>query len=318
MTVTDVVAEIGEERAVIVERHDDSGRVLGLVQLDQEYFGTRPNVPLLHQVVTAQLAAKRAGTHSTKTRAEVSGGGAKPYRQKGTGRARQGTIRAPQFAGGGVVFGPKPRDYRQSTPRKMVRLALRSALSDRASDGRVVLIDRFSYEIPKTKDAISTLSALGLDGRVLVVLRSDDVVASRSFANLPEIDVVEGGQLTAYDVLVCDWLVFTDDTVPGIVADAPDGTPGPSRERPVRVVALAKSELDDDVPAGLDSEGEDEHDSEGERLEVSEPVDPDARTDGNEASGELGEGDAEAADDPDAAVTGAARDDTEESEESAE
>ena len=187
--------------SVLVERCNDAGDLLGVVQLDAEYFGAHVNVPLLHQVVTAQLAAKRSGTHSTKTRSEVRGGGAKPYRQKGTGRARQGTIRAPQFTGGGIAFGPKPRDYSQSTPRKMVRQALRAALSDRAAEGRISLVDRWSYEAPRTKRAASSLQALGLDGKVLVVLGAGDAIAERSFGNLPHVSIVEAGQLTAYDVV---------------------------------------------------------------------------------------------------------------------
>ncbi len=228
--------------SVLVERCNDSGELLGIVQLDPEYFGVLVNVPLLHQVVTAQLAAKRSGTHSTKTRAEVSGGGAKPYRQKGTGRARQGTTRAPQFAGGGVAFGPKPRDYAQSTPRKMVRQALRAALSDRAMEGRVCLVDRWSYEVPKTKEAAGSLRALGIDGNVLVVIGSQDVVAERSFGNLPNVNIVEAGQLTAYDVVVSDWVVFTDETVPGEVSDAPEGSVVPSSSRPAPREAVEEIE----------------------------------------------------------------------------
>jgi large subunit ribosomal protein L4 len=219
--------------SVLAERCNDSGELLGVVQLDPEYFGALVNVPLLHQVVTAQLAAKRSGTHSTKTRAEVAGGGAKPYRQKGTGRARQGTTRAPQFAGGGVAFGPKPRDYSQSTPRKMVRQALRAALSDRAMEGRICLVDRWSFEVPKTKDAVASLAALGVDGNVLVVIGGQDVVAERSFANLPYVNIVEAGQLTAYDVVVSDWVVFTDETIPGEVSDAPEGSVVAGSPRPV-------------------------------------------------------------------------------------
>ena len=220
-------------QSVLVERCNDAGELLGVVQLDPEYFGALVNVPLLHQVVTAQLAAKRSGTHSTKTRAEVAGGGAKPYRQKGTGRARQGTTRAPQFAGGGIAFGPKPRDYSQSTPRKMVRQALRAALSDRAMEGRVCLVDRWSFEVPKTKDAVASLAALGVEGNVLVVIGGNDVVAERSFSNLAYVNIVEAGQLTAYDVVVSDWVVFTDETMPGEVSDAPEGSVVANSSRPL-------------------------------------------------------------------------------------
>src|SRR4051812_13345359 len=135
----------------------------------------------MHQVVTAQLAAARAGTQSTKTRAEVRGGGAKPWRQKGTGRARQGSLRAPHFAGGGVALGPKPRSYAQKTPKKMIQLALRSALSDRASDGKVVVVDAWPFTTPKTKDAKAALAALGLSGKVLLVVDREDHAAHLSF-----------------------------------------------------------------------------------------------------------------------------------------
>jgi large subunit ribosomal protein L4 len=212
-----VSATITEEQTatVTVDRHNAEGDVIDTVELDASIFGVTPNVPLMHQVVTAQLAARRSGTHSTKTRSEVRGGGAKPYRQKGTGRARQGTTRAPQFAGGGVAFGPKPRSYAQRTPRKMVRLALCSALSDRLMEGKLRLVDAWGFEVPKTKDALKALRALNLDGRILVVLDSEDAIAERSFGNLPEVHLVEGAQLTAYEVLANDWIVFTSATILG-------------------------------------------------------------------------------------------------------
>jgi large subunit ribosomal protein L4 len=170
---------------------------------------------VLHQVVTAQLAAARSGTQSTRTRAEVAGGGAKPFKQKGTGRARQGSTRSPQWVGGGIALGPKPRSYRQRTPKKMIRLALYSALSDRASEGKVALIDEWSFSAPKTKDAVAALSALELQGRVLLVLDPDDGIADRSFANLQNVQTMQVAELNAYDILRCDWVVFTDATVPG-------------------------------------------------------------------------------------------------------
>jgi large subunit ribosomal protein L4 len=147
-----------------------SGGDAGTVDLDDAIFGIEPNTAVMHQVVTAQLAARRAGTQSTKTRAEVRGGGAKPWKQKGTGRARQGSIRSPQWVGGGVALGPKPRSYAQRTPKKMVRLALRSALSDRASEGKVIVVDDWGFDTPRTKDAIAALEAVGATGKVLVVL----------------------------------------------------------------------------------------------------------------------------------------------------
>jgi large subunit ribosomal protein L4 len=192
--------------------------------LDPAWFGIEPHVPVMHQVVTAQLAARRAGTQSTLTRAEVAGGGAKPWKQKGTGRARQGSIRAAQWRTGGVALGPKPRSYRQRTPKKMIRLALRSALSDRAADGKVLVVEEWGWDAPSTKAAVSALDSLGTDGRVLVVLRRDDDVIWKSFRNLPEVQVIDVAELNAYDVLCNDWLVFTRATLPGGAATDDGGT----------------------------------------------------------------------------------------------
>ncbi|NND75389.1 MAG: 50S ribosomal protein L4 [Ilumatobacter sp.] len=191
-----------------------AGKDAGKVDLDGEVFGVQPNVPLMHQVVTAQLAARRAGTQSTKTRADVSGGGRKPFRQKGTGNARQGSTRAPHFTGGGVALGPKPRSYAQKTPKKMIKAALRSALSDRASDGKIIVVDSYGIDTPKTKDAKALLSALGVDGTVLVVVGRDDAAAALSFRNLPHVHVIGPGELNTYDVLCNDWLVFSKDVLP--------------------------------------------------------------------------------------------------------
>ncbi len=193
---------------------DPAGAETGTVELDEATFGIEPNVAVLHQVVTAQLAAARAGTQSTKTRAEVRGGGAKPWRQKGTGRARQGSIRSPQWRGGGVALGPKPRSYRQRTPKKMVKLALRSALSDRAAEGRVAVVSRWDFAAPKTREARLALQALGVEGKALVVVGAEEVVAAKSFRNLPEVHVLPAGELNAYDVLCADWIVFTEATLP--------------------------------------------------------------------------------------------------------
>jgi large subunit ribosomal protein L4 len=190
------------------------GAEAGSLELDDAVFGIEPNVAVMHQVVTAQLAARRAGTQSTRTRAEVSGGGAKPWKQKGTGRARQGSIRAPQWRGGGVALGPKPRSYAQRTPKKMIRLALRSALSDRAAEGKVVVVDAWDFPAPRTADAAAALAALSIEGRALIVLRRDDVVAWKSFRNLPSVQVIDVAELNAYDVLVNDYVVFTRATVP--------------------------------------------------------------------------------------------------------
>lgn len=198
-----------------VTRRNTDGEEEGTVELDAAIFGVEPNVAVMHQVVTAQLAKARAGTHSTLTRAEARGGGAKPYRQKGTGRARQGSTRSPQWVGGGKALGPKPRDYSQRTPKKMVQLALRSALSDRAAQGKVMVVPEWPMATPRTKDAVSALATLGLDGKVLVVLGPDDEAAARSFANLPHVQLVLDGELNTYDVLRNDWVVFTDETLPG-------------------------------------------------------------------------------------------------------
>jgi large subunit ribosomal protein L4 len=195
-----------------------TGSEQAAVELDDELFGIQPNVPVMHQVVTAQLAARRAGTQSTKTRAEVRGGGRKPYKQKGTGNARAGSTRAPHWRGGGVTHAPKPRSYAQRTPKKMIRLALRSALSDRAAEGKVLVVDDWAFDTPSTKAAVSALVALGIDGKALVVLTRDDVAAALSFRNLPDVQVIEVAELNAYDVLCNDWLVFTRATLP--TADA--------------------------------------------------------------------------------------------------
>ena len=198
----------------VTVRNPSSGRKTGSVDLDPEMFGIEPNVAVMHQVVTAQLAARRRGTQSTKTKAEVKGGGGKPWRQKGTGRARHGSIRNPQWRGGGVALGPKPRSYRQRTPKKMVRLALRSALSDRARDEKVIVVDRWRFEAPRTKDAIAALSALKAEGRVLLVAERNESEVWKSFRNLPRVHLISPGELNAYDVLVSDVVVFTLDTLP--------------------------------------------------------------------------------------------------------
>ncbi|HCV33035.1 MAG TPA: 50S ribosomal protein L4 [Acidimicrobiaceae bacterium] len=202
-----------------------TGDATGSVDLDEATFGIEPNVAVMHQVVTAQLAARRSGTQSTQTRAEARGGGAKPWRQKGTGRARQGSIRSPQWRGGGVALGPKPRSYAQKTPKKMIRLALCSALSDRAAEAKVVVVDDWSFEVPRTKDALASLSALGVGGRTLVVADRDDVNTWKSFANLQQVHVVSPGELNAYDVLVADYVVFTKATLPNAQAEKAKSVP---------------------------------------------------------------------------------------------
>lgn len=191
-----------------------AGSKTGTVELDDAVFGIEPNTSVMAQVVTAQLAARRAGTQATRTRSETRGGGAKPWAQKGTGRARAGSSRSPIWRGGGVALGPKPRSYGQRTPKKMVRLALRSALSDRAADGRVIVVDAWTFETPRTKDAAEALRAVGAEGRTLVVLGRDEEIAARSFRNLPRVQVIEAGELNAYDILVNDCIVFSRATLP--------------------------------------------------------------------------------------------------------
>jgi len=189
------------------------GAASGDIKLDAEVFGIEPNMDVLHQVVTAQLAGARRGTAKTKTRSEVRGGGRKPWRQKGLGRARHGSIRSPIWVGGGVSHGPQPRDYSQRTPKKMKRLALRSALSARASEAAIMVVDDIDWSSPKTKQAVKLLSAMDAAGKTLVVLNQLDGSAGKSFRNLPEVRMVEPGHLTAYDVLWSDQVVFTSHTV---------------------------------------------------------------------------------------------------------
>ncbi|MDQ4021501.1 MAG: 50S ribosomal protein L4 [Actinomycetota bacterium] len=198
-----------------VDIRNPEGDITGTAELPADVFDVPANIPLMHQVVVAQLAAARQGTHDTKTRGEVSGGGSKPYRQKGTGRARQGSIRAPQFTGGGVVHGPTPRDYSQRTPKKMKVAALRGALSDRARDGRVHVISGLvSGDVPSTKTARKVLEGIVERGsRLLVVLSRADEAARRSVRNLPSVHVLAPDQLNTYDVLINDDVVFTADAL---------------------------------------------------------------------------------------------------------
>jgi large subunit ribosomal protein L4 len=196
-----------------------AGKKDGSVELPAELFDVEPNIALMHQVVTAQLAAKRQGTHSTKTRGEVSGGGKKPYRQKGTGRARQGSTRAPQFTGGGVVHGPQPRDYSQRTPKKMIAAALRSALSDRARNDRIhAITEVISGQTPSTKDAKTFLAALTDRRKVLVVIGRSDEVGAKSVRNLPGVHVLSPDQLNTYDVLEADDVVFSVEALDAYIS----------------------------------------------------------------------------------------------------
>ncbi|MFH1105073.1 MAG: 50S ribosomal protein L4 [Actinomycetota bacterium] len=194
--------------------YDSSGNQTGEMALNAAIFGVEPNVSVMHQVVTAQLAAARSGTSKTKTRAEVSGGGKKPWRQKGLGRARQGSTRAPQWRHGGVVHGPRPRDYAQRTPKKMRRLALYSALSTRAADGEIRVVSSYDdWDAPKTRRAVRMLEAMGVTGKTLFVIGRSDRLVERAVRNLPTVNVVTTTQLNAYDVLWAATVIFSSDTV---------------------------------------------------------------------------------------------------------
>jgi large subunit ribosomal protein L4 len=189
---------------------DTSGKKVGTVDLPAETFDVQTNVPLIHQVVVAQRAAARQGTHNTLRRGEVSGAGRKPFKQKGTGRARQGSIRAPQMKGGGIVHGPHPRDYAQRTPKKMIAAALLGAISDRARGERIHVIDSLSVgEVPSTKAVVTLLNNIASSKHVLIVLERDDEISNKSVRNIPTVHVLPYDQLNAYDVLVSDDIVFT-------------------------------------------------------------------------------------------------------------
>jgi large subunit ribosomal protein L4 len=213
------------------------GSTSGKADLPGEVFDVQVNIPLIHQVVVAQLAAARQGSHSSKTRAEVAGGGRKPYRQKGTGRARQGSIRAPQFAGGGTVHGPTPRGYEQRTPKKMKAAALRGALSDRATNGRVHVVTAIvDGDTPSTKAAAATLANLTERANVLVVLERGNDTAWLSLRNLTNVHIVTSDQLNTYDVLVSDDVVFTEAALSALLE-------GPVRGKSAKATA-SSAELD--------------------------------------------------------------------------
>jgi large subunit ribosomal protein L4 len=213
--------------STVVSVYSASGAADKDVELPDEIFGRGVNIPLIHQVVVAQEAAARQGTHATKTRGAVRGGGRKPYRQKGTGRARQGSIRAPQYAGGGTVHGPQPRSYVQRTPKKMKAAALRGALSDRASHGRVAVVSEFvDGDAPRTRDALAVLRAATgqegarLAGQVLVVVAADDELTWRSLRNATGVRVLAAEQLNTRDVLISEHVVFTEPALEAFVARA--------------------------------------------------------------------------------------------------
>ena len=205
--------------AMKIDVHTPDGKKSGSVELPAELFDTEANIALMHQVVTAQLAAARQGTHSTKRRGEVSGGGRKPYRQKGTGRARQGSTRAPQYKGGGVVHGPKPRDYSQRTPKKMIAAALRGALSDRARNDRIhAVTELVAGQSPSTKSAKEFLGTLTERKKVLLVIGRSDKVCALSALNLHGVHVSSPDQLNTYDVLNADDVVFSVEALNAYIA----------------------------------------------------------------------------------------------------
>jgi len=215
------------------------GTKAGSLDLPAEIFGVQVNVPLIHQVVVAQLAAARQGTHDTKSRGEVRGGGRKPYKQKGTGRARQGSTRAPQFAGGGVVHGPTPRDYAQRTPKKMKAAALRGALSDRARNGRLHVVEGLvTGETPSTKAAVTALAAISDRRHVLVVIDREDDVTWLSLRNVPSVHIIAPDQLNTYDVLVSDDVVFTRSAYDAFVA-------GPTTGKGAKAVATESEAIEE-------------------------------------------------------------------------
>lgn len=227
--------------SLTVEVLDATGKNAGTAELPAEVFDVETNVPLIHQVVVAQLAAARAGTHSTKSRGEVRGGGRKPWKQKGTGRARQGSIRAPQFTGGGIVFGPKPRDYSQRTPKKMKAAALRGALSDRARCGRVHVVTGFGVDgVPSTKQALASLAHLSPRKNTLVVLERGDELTTKSLRNVPGVHLLVADQLNTYDVLVSDDVVFTQGALEAFLA-------GPAKGASVTAVASSGEITEEDA-----------------------------------------------------------------------
>ena len=216
-----------------VEVRDAAGKIVeNSRELPAPLFEATVNTALMHQVVVAGLAAQRAGTHSTKTRGDVSGGGTKPWRQKGTGRARQGSIRAPHWTGGGIVHGPQPRDHSVKVNRKMKKAALRSALTDAAQSGKLAVISDLGFDGPKTKDAVDVLDALDLAGTVLLVIAGPDEAVEKSFRNLPHVKIAYPGNLATYDVLYADRVVFTTAALDGLAGRAAATEDEPADDEP--------------------------------------------------------------------------------------
>jgi large subunit ribosomal protein L4 len=252
-----------------VDVYTPEGTTSGTVDLPAALFDVTANVPLIHQVVVAQLAAARQGTHATKTRGEVRGGGKKPYRQKGTGRARQGSTRSPQWVGGGISHGPQPHGYAQRTPKKMIAAAIRGALSDRARDGRVhVVSDLVSGDVPSTKRALAALDAVATTDKVLVVLHRDDDLAWVSLRNVVTVHVIAVDQLNAYDILVCDEVVFTRTALDAFVA-------GPVSGRSVKATARASELVVDGQGAEVTTEPGTDELAAGSVEESAEPSNAD-------------------------------------------
>ena len=189
------------------------GKTASTAELADSVFGIEPNIPVMHQVVRMQRASWRAGTHNTRTRGQVRGGGRKPWRQKGTGRARQGTIRAPHWRGGGVVFGPHPRDYSFKVNKKEIKLAIRSALSAKLADGQLIVVDKFDFEKPSTKAGVAALKALGVEGRCTIVVNDENVNAFLSFRNIPTTDIVPSGDENVYELLDNKFLIFEEEAL---------------------------------------------------------------------------------------------------------
>ena len=200
-----------------IDIKDASGKKAGSAELADSVFGIEPNVPVMHQVVRSQRASWRRGTQSAKTRSEVRGGGKKPWRQKGTGRARQGSIRAPHWTGGGVVFAPKPRDYSFRVNRKEIKLAMRSALSAKLNDGQLIVLDSLTFEKPRTKDAVAVLKALGIEGRrTTLVIGNEDVNTFLSFRNINTVTILPVAAANTYDLIDNKYLVFTSEALKSI------------------------------------------------------------------------------------------------------
>jgi large subunit ribosomal protein L4 len=236
-----------------VDVRDATGKVVGARDLAPEWFERPVNVPLMHQVVVAGAAAQRAGTHATKTRGQVSGGGAKPWRQKGTGRARHGSIRSPQWTGGGVSHGPVPRDHSVRVNKKMKRASLRSALSDAAASGKLAVVDTLSFESPKTKDAAGLLEALELEGRVLLVIGGPDEAVEKSFRNLPFVKIDYPGNLSTFDLLAADRVLFTAAALDALVG-GPSEAPAQAEETPPAEDTAAPAESAEAVEPDTDAE----------------------------------------------------------------